>query len=723
MHYGSFLTKVDQNGSTLWSHRLMLGAVPDSMVKQDFSVRYATDSVLYGSGMHGNIPVFIQADPATGAVKHIIQYENSNYTLEFSTSGIQPTIDGNLAIMGSAVPMSGTNTPDNPGLILLLKIRPSGEVIWCKAYEPNYLWAGLNCQFKPTSDGGFIVNLNEIQPNQPNTYIFDRILLMKLDANGEVIWKKFYPIDDQSNGNNGRFYFITEAADHGYVAVGSISTGTSEVLLIKTDASGETAGCCSITRPNKGAINFPIQSDTVGYVLEDYEPFLDTMLTPQFAIDFIAEDICQIPQPTRLDTVRICPGESATIGDSVYSQPTVVYLTLPSTSDDCDTLATIHVVHLPAPALTQEIAFCPGDTVWVNGQAYTQADTLYSLLPAAAGCDTAVTLILRDVSDPVPGSLSLTCPANLAVTIPAGVDSIVVDYDVPVAFSDCACPGIALSRTLGNESGTYFTAGNHLLCFQAEDACEQFQSCCFNIRVEKEASQAPCDVKTSGCMRFEVLHVSKDADQHWVYDIRVTNNCSDAVKYLYLQVPKGLYADEPTNQTGYTSPDGLAYAVRNPNFSPFYSIRFQPQGSGLANGESDVFRFALPAQASMRYIQAAARLSSGAYIETHLNTFNCPVGAASQSKPRAEGLPLAFNETLVYPNPLSAEAMLTIRGVDTEGCMFVLTDLTGRVVLETPIVGAQAFVGDAVLPDGIYFFRIQQPSGVCVGSGKVAVMR
>jgi hypothetical protein len=55
--------------------------------------------------------------------------------------------------------------------------------------------------------------------------------------------------------------------------------------------------------------------------------------------------------------------------------------------------------------------------------------------------------------------------------------------------------------------------------------------------------------------------------------------------------------------------------------------------------------------------------------------------------------------------------------------VFVLTDLTGRVVLETPIVGAQAFVGGAVLPNGIYFFRIQQPSGGCVGSGKVAVLR
>jgi hypothetical protein len=727
LRYGSIIAKIDQKGTTLWSRKLSLGASPDSMVTQDYRVYHASDSIIYGCGTHADNTVFMSIGSNTGEITRLLEYKHSNYTLK--PSGLRPTLDGNLVILGYAEPIVGGNTPGNPQLLFLLKIRPNGEVMWCKAYEPNHLWRKNFSSFDATSDGGFVLNTAEQQPNQSSSVQTDVIMLMKLNSEGDVVLKKFYPIDSTINNATRTINYCRESKDSGFVMVGqtSASTSFSEVFFIKTDASGETAGCCSITRPNKGAINFPIQSDTVGYVLEDYEPFADTMLTPQFAIDFIAEDICQIPQPTRLDTVRICPGESATIGDSVYSQPTVIYRTLPSTSDDCDTLATIHVVHLPAPALTQEIAFCPGDTVWVNGQAYTQADTLYSLLPATAGCDTAVTLILRDVSDPVPGGLSLTCPANLVVTMPAGVDSIVVDYDLPVAFSDCACPGIALSRTSGNESGAYFTAGNHLMCFQAEDACEQFQSCCFNIRVEKEASAAPCDVKTSGCMRFEVLQVSRDADQHWVYDIRVTNNCSDAVKYLYLQVPKGLYADEPVNQTGYTSPDGLAYAVRNPNFSPFYSIRFQPQGSGLANGESDVFQYALPAQASVRYIHAAVRLSSGAYVETHLNTFSCPVGVANGSQSRATDvtrlLQAAPEGVLVYPNPLSTERALTVLGVDTEGCALVLTDVTGQMVLETPIVEGQVYLEGTVLPNGLYFFRVQRATGEVTGSGRLVVVR
>jgi hypothetical protein len=201
-------------------------------------------------------------------------------------------VDGNLAIMGYAAPKSGLATPDNPGLNFLLMLRPNGEVIWCKAYKPNFLWQGLYLfRFNTTSDGGVVVSLNEKQSNQPSIYSSDLTLLMKLDANGEVIWKKFYPIDDQPGSGNKGFNFITETSDEDFIAVGSIAKGTGDILLIKINSTGETAGCCSITRPNKGAINFPIQSDTVGYVLEDYEPFVDTMLTPEFAIDFTAVDI------------------------------------------------------------------------------------------------------------------------------------------------------------------------------------------------------------------------------------------------------------------------------------------------------------------------------------------------------------------------------------------------------------------------------------------------
>ena len=49
--------------------------------------------------------------------------------------------------------------------------------------------------------------------------------------------------------------------------------------------------------------------------------------------------------------------------------------------------------------------------------------------------------------------------------------------------------------------------------------------------------------------------------------------------------------------------------MRNPNFSPFYSIRFKSTADSLANGESDIFEFTLPAQADVDYFHVVARVS------------------------------------------------------------------------------------------------------------------
>jgi hypothetical protein len=147
----------------------------------------------------------------------------------------------------------------------------------------------------------------------------------------------------------------------------------------------------------------------------------------------------------------------------------------------------------------------------------------------------------------------------------------------------------------------------------------------------------------------------------------------------------------------------------------------------LANGQSDVFRYALPAQASVRYINAAVRLSSGAYVETHLNTFSCPVGVANGYQSRATDvtrlLQAAPEGVLVYPNPLGNEKSLTVRGADTEGCALVLTDVTGQMVLETPIVEGQVYLEGTVLPNGLYFFRVQRATGEVTGSGRLVVVR
>ncbi|MCW5923589.1 MAG: T9SS type A sorting domain-containing protein [Saprospiraceae bacterium] len=76
----------------------------------------------------------------------------------------------------------------------------------------------------------------------------------------------------------------------------------------------------------------------------------------------------------------------------------------------------------------------------------------------------------------------------------------------------------------------------------------------------------------------------------------------------------------------------------------------------------------------------------------------------------------------VYPNPVSAEEVLSIEGLDMEGSDFVLRDLTGRLVLEATVTGGQVRVSEASLANGLYFFSILK-NGLPVGSGKVVLAR
>lgn len=600
-------------------------------------------------------------NPANGDIIKAVEYEHPNYSLV--SNGLKPTLDGNLALQGIAIP----NSPNEPSLLWMIIINSDGQVIRSKAYPSNYTWGGLLAQFSTLSDGGFILGTIEANQSGPT----DRRMLMKLDSNGEVLWKKSYGKVPPSNFLVRCF----ESSDGGLVAVGTHYSegGDDDFFLMKTDTNGEVASCCSQKRDVIPAIYFPIEAAPAYYQQENYLSTVTFNLTPPYTLSYFDTSICIVSaRPTLHDTLRFCPGETVTIGDSTYSQPGTATLYLPSTTDGCDTLLTYTLEHEP-------------------------------LDPNSA--------------------LQLTCPNN--VTVSASNGPVAVTYDEPTAFSDCLCPETVLTRTSGGASGSLFPIGTNTVCFRADDACGQTKTCCFSVKVEAQTSPSQaCDVKTNGCLRFELLEVNRDASQQWVYYIRVTNNCADAVKYAYFQVPGGLQATAPANNGIYTSPNGNNYTVRNPNFSPFYSVRFQPAGATLAGGQSDVFRYVLPQQADVDYIHVAVRLTSGALVEAHLNTFSCPVGTEPSPKPETgeRNAHETSSSLKVYPNPLSFEETLFVRGENVEGGVFSLQDLTGRVLLETPISGGQVSLKNSNLAKGIYFFKIwknEQP----VGSGKVAVVR
>ncbi len=231
------------------------------------------------------------------------------------------------------------------------------------------------------------------------------------------------------------------------------------------------------------------------------------------------------------------------------------------------------------------------------------------------------------------------------------------------------------------------------------------------MTVEEDDDEA-CDTKVNGCLKYELLTITEDAGKNRTYRIRVTNNCPSKLLYTVIQVPTGIVAIEPANFSTYTAPSGNTYLVRNPNFTHKYSIRYSSNSDSINNGESDIFKYTLPAQANVTFIHVIARLTHNIYLETHLNTFYCPIGitptGTSPDGERNEEIDLTIpdfsrspnhNELLLFPNPASQIVRVE---TDEEAGELILQDATGRVVLRKSVESSSTTFSVEGFPQGLY---------------------
>ena len=487
---------------------------------------------------------------------------------------------------------------------------------------------------------------------------------------------------------------------------GACDTLATYTLTLKTQVSlDENIGLCPSETVSLGGQNYTAPA-TVNLTLPGLSGECDTLATYNLTLK---------PQVSLNENIALCPGETVSLGGQNYTAPATVNLTLPGLSADCDTLATYELLLNAQPTLSQTIEFCPGETITLGGTGYTQPTTVILSLPAAAGCDTIATYLLKHLT-PAPSNVSIACPANVSVITPPGTGPFVVNFSDPTAASDCPCPGIALRLTAGLPSGSLFPPTSTLVCWQAADSCGQAASCCFVVTVREES---PCDIKTNGCMKYELLSITKDAGQNRTYRIQVTNFCANKMSYTAIQIPDGMIAMSPANNSIYTAPNsGREYLVRNPNFSPFYSVRFKTTNDSLSNGASDVFRYTLPAQADPTYIHILSRLEPQVYYAAHLNTFNCPIGTT----PPGGGRPgedrvdseTEMNGILLFPNPTSGALYTDLSAWEGQELRMRVLDSRGQLVLQRSLLASSEYQSlglPETLPNGLYFVEIITPKG------------
>jgi hypothetical protein len=473
-------------------------------------------------------------------------------------------------------------------------------------------------------------------------------------------------------------------------------------------------GCDTIITYNLTLLTNPTRSESIslcpgesvtigGQVYAQSGTVLDTLVSLSGGCDTIVTYTISLSiYQTSSTSISFCPGESVTIGGQVYNQSGTVIDTL-SALQGCDTIVTYTLTQLPSPTSTNTIAFCPGETITLGGVNYTQPGTVTLTLPANNnGCDTIATYILQYLT-PAPSTVSIVCPNSITVN-QASSGNTVVNYDAAIASSDCPCPGIELALTSGLVSGSSFPQGQTSICYAAQDSCGQSASCCFTVSVLEEDD--PCDTKINGCIKYELLTITEDVEENRTYRIRVTNNCPNKLLYTAIQVPDGMVAIEPATFSIYTAPSGNTYRVRSPNFSPMYSVRFSSISDSINLGESDIFKYTLPAQADVTFINIVSRLVNYVYLEAHLNTFYCPIGITPvDDRPGGDRtVEPAFVGRMdaalqLFPNPANQQVYVETPGQAGE---LSLHDATGRVVLRQQVAGPETVFSVEGLPVGIY---------------------
>jgi len=365
------------------------------------------------------------------------------------------------------------------------------------------------------------------------------------------------------------------------------------------------------------------------------------------------------PHIATIQNISQCAGEPFFFNGTIYTS-SGVYTEILTSFNGCDSAVTIHLTFVPLNTRAETITFCPGESVNIGGVPYSQPGTVVdTLMSNTSNCDTIVTYTLQYQPD-VPSVVTVNCPNTINIPAMPGAPPSVVYYDLPTTTTDCPCPGISLTLTAGLPSGDVFPPGLTTVCYAAQDSCGNSSDCCFKVFIREEM---PCDIKENGCMKYELLTITADSGQNYTYRIRVTNHCTDELIYTAIELPSGTTAIKPLDLAVFDGGAGRLYDIRNPNASPFYSIRFKTIGPGISGGQSEIFRYTLPAQTDPLYINIGSRMASQAYYEAHLNTFNCPVGTTPEGEkpaerslsPRIKGAALRL-----FPNPSAGEVFIDL---------------------------------------------------------------
>ncbi len=172
-------------------------------------------------GSEGTGDFWIMKLTAAGDISWQKTYGNADSDWPYS---LEQTADGGFIVTG----MTGYGESGS-GLIWMLKLDKDGNIEWQKESD-GYSERGK--AIHQTFDGGYIV-IGETNSSGAGS---QDILVLKLDKDGNILWKKTYGSDGYEGAND-----IKQTTDGGYIISGysgTLGSGAFDAWIIKLDSNG-----------------------------------------------------------------------------------------------------------------------------------------------------------------------------------------------------------------------------------------------------------------------------------------------------------------------------------------------------------------------------------------------------------------------------------------------------------------------------------------------------
>lgn len=211
--------RTDELGDTIWVRRFG-DTIYNYFQAEAFSCLLSYDSAIVICG--GNYDdVFLMKISLDGFVIWTKRIGSLDYN-EIGYS-VKQTFDSGFIVTGFRYPYSGSAWN-----AYLARTDKNGDTLWTRRYgESGYAYYGQDVL--QTSDSGFLL----VGYSQNSSTWISKILLVKTDHNGNLLWLKHFGGDD----NDKRATSLAETNDYGYIITGS---SPGQILLLRLNENGDS---------------------------------------------------------------------------------------------------------------------------------------------------------------------------------------------------------------------------------------------------------------------------------------------------------------------------------------------------------------------------------------------------------------------------------------------------------------------------------------------------